>query len=151
MTKLNYSLNLPAQPNQLMDLVMDYQNLPSYLPDQLKSVKIITQQDNKTITEETILFSSVLKKSLVQQSLHKKISNNQLHTQIISGPAKGTIVNITYEKNSVGTKISIDIDLKLPLKAKFLQPLIKKMYKNILTGVFYKMNNKILSEHEAKY
>lgn len=149
MTKLSYMLNLPAQSDQLMELVMDYQNLPSYLPDQLKSVKIIAQQDDGTVTDEEIFFSSVLKKSIIQQSLHKKTTNNQLLTQIISGPAKGTTVNITFEKNEVGTKISINIDLKLTLKAKFLLPLIKKMYKNILTGIFYKMNNEILSSNKT--
>jgi len=38
------------------------------------------------------------------------------------------------------------MDLKLELKAKVLQPLIKKYYKMILTSVLYRMNNEILGD-----
>ena len=41
MTILEFSLDLPSHPDQLMKLSEDYENLPRYLPDQLKSVKRI--------------------------------------------------------------------------------------------------------------
>jgi len=44
-----------------------------------------------------------------------------------------------------GTNISIDIELKLSLKAIILQPLIKKWYKRILTSTLYKINNSIMN------
>lgn len=47
MTILEFSLDLPAQPNQLMKLTEDYENLPKYLPDQLKSVRIIEKMKLK--------------------------------------------------------------------------------------------------------
>jgi ribosome-associated toxin RatA of RatAB toxin-antitoxin module len=143
-TTLEFSINLPSQPNQLMQLSEDYENLPKYLPDQLKSVKIIEKNETETITEETIVFSTLLKKKIIQQTSHMKDNSNQLTTEIISGPAKGTIIITMFEKNDSGSKVFFQLDLKLNLKAKILQPLIIKYYKMVLTSVLYKMNNDIL-------
>jgi len=145
MSILEFSLDLPSQPSQLMKLSEDYENLPKYLPDQLKSVKIIEKNETETKTEETIVFSTLIKKEIIQQALHKKISDNKLNTEIISGPAKGTMIYTIFETNNSGSKIIIETDLKLILKAKILLPLIKKFYKTALTAVFYKMNNMIES------
>jgi ribosome-associated toxin RatA of RatAB toxin-antitoxin module len=144
MGKLEFILNLPTQPEQLMKLSEDYENLSKYLPDQLKSVKILDENENEVKTEETVVFSTIVKKEIIQQTMHKKIKDNTLVAQILSGPAKGTIINSTFEKNDSGSKVTIDMDLKLELKAKILQPLIKKYYKMILTCVLYRMNNEIL-------
>ena len=64
MTILEFSLDLPAQPNQLMKLTEDYENLPKYLPDQLKSVRIIEKNETdedcaiRELKEETNLEGS---------------------------------------------------------------------------------------------
>ena len=144
MANLEFSLDLPAQPSQLMKLFEDYENLPKYLPDQLKSVKIIEKNETVTKTEETVVFSTLIKKVIIQQALHKKISDNKLNTEIISGPAKGTMIYIMFETNNSGSKVIIKINLKLVLKAKILLPLIKKFYKIAITSVLYKMNNMII-------
>ena len=144
MANLEFSLDLPAQPGQLMKLFEDYENLPKYLPDQLKSVKIIEKNETVTKTEVTVVFRTLIKKVIIQQALHKKISDNKLNTEIISGPAKGTMIYIIFETNNSGSKVIIKINLKLVLKAKILLPLIKKFYKIALTSVLYKMNNVII-------
>jgi ribosome-associated toxin RatA of RatAB toxin-antitoxin module len=143
-TTLEFSINLPSQPNQLMQLSEDYENLPKYLPDQLKSVKIIEKNETETITEETIVFSTLLKKNIIQQTNHKKDKENQLTSEIISGPAKGTKIITLFEKNDSGSKVSMQLDLKLNLKAKILRPIILKYYKMVLTSVLYKMNTEII-------
>ena len=143
MTNLEFSLDLPAQPSQLMKLSEDYENLPKYLPDQLKSVKIIEKNETETKTEETIVFSTLLKKKIIQQANHTKNGNNQLTTEIISGPAKGTKIITLFEKNNSGSRVSFQLDLKLDFKAKILRPIITKYYKMVLTSVLYKMNNLI--------
>ena len=149
MAILEFSLDLPSQPNQLMKLSEDYENLPKYLPDQLKSVKIIEKNETETITEETIVFITLLKRNIVQQASHIKNNDNQLITEIISGPAKGTKIITLFEKNDSGSRVSFQLDLKLNLKAKILQPLIIKYYKMVLTSVLYKMNSHII-ELESK-
>ena len=149
MTILEFSLDLPSHPDKLMKLSEDYENLPRYLPDQLKSVKIIEKNETETITEETIVFITLLKKNIVQQASHIKNNDNQLITEIISGPAKGTKINTLFEKNDWGSRVAFQLDLKLNLKAKILQPLIIKYYKMVLTSVLYKMNSDII-ELESK-
>jgi ribosome-associated toxin RatA of RatAB toxin-antitoxin module len=149
MNKMEFSLNLPTQPEKLMELSEDYKNLSKYIPDQLKSVQILEQSEKGTKTEEVIVFKTIVKKEIIQQTFHKKITANKLITEIISGPAKGTIINSTFEKNDLGTMVIFDIDLKLELKAKILQPLIKKYYKIVLTSVLYKMNNEILESQST--
>ena len=143
MTKLKFSINLAASPEQLLKAGADFENYPHYLPDQLKSVKIIGRDVNETITEEIFVLSTILKKEIKQKSRHK-ISDNKLIIEVISGPAKGTIVNILYNKIHSGAEVNIDLDLKLDLKYKLFVPLIKKLYKVILTGIFYKMNTTAL-------
>jgi len=140
MTKLEFFINLTADTDRMMKLAVDYEKYSSYLPDQIKSVKIIEKNNNQTITEETLSFSTIFKNTIIQKSIHRKISDNQLEAKIISGPAQGTIIHVKYNKNGTGTKIAINIDLKLSLKVKILLPLIKKWYQRVLTSVLYKMN-----------
>ena len=143
MAILEFSIDLPSQPSKLMKLSEDYENLTKYLPDQLKSVKIIEKNETETKTEETIVFSTLLKKKIIQQANHTKNDNNQLTTEIISGPAKGTKIITLFEKNNSGSRVSFQLDLKLDFKAKILRPIITKYYKMVLTSVLYKMNNLI--------
>ena len=144
---LTFSMNVSAPIDKLIALSEDFENLPMFLPDQLKSVRILEQNNNETKTEEIMVFSTILKKEIVQEAVHKKKNNNELITDIISGPAKGTIIQTVFLKTDTGTNVSFNIDLKLNLKTKILRPLIKKYYKMVLTSVLYKMNNKILEEN----
>ena len=61
MTILEFSLDLPSHPDQLMKLSEDYENLPKYLPDQLKSVKIIEKNDGFIIEGPSILNKAMIK------------------------------------------------------------------------------------------
>ena len=144
---LTFSMNVPAPIDKLIGLLKDFENLPMFLPDQLKSVRILEQNDNETKTEETMVFSTIVKKEIVQEAVHKKKNDNELITDIISGPAKGTTIQTIFLKTDAGTNVSFNIDLKLNLKTKILSPLIKKYYKIVLTSILYKMNNKILEEN----
>ena len=143
MVHIKFSLDLNGQTDSLIKIVTDYENIHDYLPDQVSSVKVIKQNDKEVITEELLKLSSISLK-IKQRSLHKKISDNKLCTEIVSGPVKGTIINIMFEKKDSGTIVYIDIDLKLGFKFKFLQPLIKKYYKMFITGTLYKINTRAL-------
>ena len=146
MSKLDLSINLPASAENLMELSVDYEGMPEFLPNQLQSIKIIEKDEKKTIVEEILVFKTVFKKTIQQKTVHKKISENVLETEIISGPAKGTIIDIEFQSIDSGTKVVVEIDLKLNLKTMFLQPLIKKLYKKMLLGILYKMNTKALND-----
>ena len=137
---MDFSLNLPSSKNKLIDLATKYDDFPKYLPDQIKSVDIIEKTSSYTITEETLHLSSVISKSFIQQTKHYSLQNDILKSEILSGPAKGSIIEIIFSEIDVGTSVHANIDVKLGLKYKFLLPLIKKSYKTFLMGILYKMH-----------
>ena len=139
---LEFSMKLPSASDKLRQVILDYENLPMFLPDQLKKIKILEQNEMEVITEETFLFSTVFKKTILQKSSHKILSDNHLHTDVIKGIAKGSTIDILFSSTDLDTNVSININLKLGLKYKIFQPLIKKYYKTVLTGILYKINNR---------
>ena len=145
MNSLEFSITLPASPEQFIEFSSDYEALPKFLPGQLRSVKIIQQDSNQTTTEEIIVFSTIIKNEIHQKTIHHRPQNNQMFTEIISGPAKGTTILVQFNKITSGTEIHVLVKLNLSLKAKILSPVIKKWYKRVLTGIFFKMNNMALS------
>ena len=140
MSNLDFSLILSSPINNLMELITDFENLPKYLPDQLQNVKIVEKNNDFTITEEEIVFSSIIKNKIVQQTRHLQISQNSINSEIISGPAKGSQITIKFSENQNETKVDVNVELKLSLKAKFLSPLIQKIYKTVVSGMLYRIN-----------
>ena len=141
MTKINFSIVLTSDKIKLIELATDYTYFPKYLPDQIKSVKIIEKTSDYTITEETLHFSSVISKSIIQQTKHYKPHDDILKSEVISGPIKGSIIEVEYDELENGTKVTTNIQMKLGLKYKFLLPLIKKSYKTFIMSILYKMHS----------
>ena len=140
MVNLQFQTNSPIEPEKLMSYITDFENYQKFFPNQIKSVKILDRQNNETITDETIIFSTLIKYAFVQKSHHKLISDKELFTEIIAGPAKGSMIKIICAKNDQGSQIKFDVDMKLSLKAKFLGMFIKKLYKRYLIAIIYKIN-----------
>jgi ribosome-associated toxin RatA of RatAB toxin-antitoxin module len=139
MANLQFSINSSINPEKFMSSVTDFERYQKFFPDQIKEVKILERKNNEIITEETIIFSTLIKSPFVQKSHHKIISDKVLLTEILEGPAKGSVVKITCGKNEQGSQIKFDANLKLSLKAKFLTPFIKKLYKRYLTAIIFKI------------
>jgi len=140
MANLQFSINSTVEPKKLMSFITDFEYYQKFFPNQIKEVKILERQNNEIITEETIIFSTLIKSPFVQKSRHKIISDKELFTEILEGPAKGSTIKIICNKNDQGSQINFDANLKLSLKAKFLSPLIKKLYKRYLTAIIYKIS-----------
>mgnify|MGYP001170325900 CR=1 FL=1 len=140
MPNLKFSLILSSASKDLMELVTDFENLPKYLPDQLQNVKVIEKNHDSTITEEEIVFSSIIKNKIVQQTRHLQTSQNSINSEIISGPAKGSQITIMFSDIPDGTQVDVTVELKLSLKARFLSPLIQKFYKTVVSGMLYRIN-----------
>ena len=149
MTKLEFSIKLKSSANELMDAVMDFEKWPTYLPRQLKSVKILEKTEKQITIEEVLVFKSLIKREIVQTSVYEQISDNSIHSEIISGHAKGTETNISFLEIESGTEISVDIKLKLSLKSIFLSPIIKKVFKIFLRGILLKIDHSILHKGES--
>ena len=138
MTNLQFQTSSPIEPEKLMSYITNFEYYQKFFPNQIKEVKILDRQNNEITTEETIIFSTLIKSAFVQKSHHKLMSDKELFTEIIEGPAKGSIIKIICTKNDQGSQIKFDLDLKLSLKAKFLKPFIKKLYKRYLIAIIYK-------------
>ena len=144
-----------------MTFITDFESYQSFFPDQIKEVKILDRQNDEIFTEETIVFSTLIKRPFIQKSRHKIISDKELFTQILEGPAKNSTVKITCIKNEQGSQIEFDAKLKLSFKAKFLSPLIKKyctfpegnaskkFYKRYLTAIIFKITERHLKLQES--
>ena len=145
MKSLEFSMTFSGNVEKFIELSKDYESFSEYLPQQLKKIIIIEKNDKGIVTEETLVFSSVVKKEINQQSLHYEKSKNNMITEILTGPAKGSIIDTNFSIDEIGTKITVKISLKLSLKYKILQPVLVKCYKLILQGILLKMNAKIIS------
>jgi len=150
MTNLQFSINSTVEPKKLMSFITDFKYYQKFFPNQIKEVKILERQNNEIITEETIIFSTLIKYPFVQKSRHKIISDKELFTEILEGPAKGSVVKIICDKNDQGSQIKFDADLRLSLKAKLLAPFIKKLYKRYLTAIIYKINSRDMEQQNSK-
>ena len=92
--ELDFSMVLLASPEQFIQLSSDYESLPKFLPGQLKSVKIIEHNSDHIITEEVLVFYTIIRSEIHQKTLHHNIDNNKMISEIISGHAKGTIITV---------------------------------------------------------
>ena len=145
MGNLQFSINSPVEPEKLMSFITNFELYQEFFPNQIKEVKILKRENNEIVTEETVIFSTLIKSPFIQKSKHSIISERELLTEILEGPAKGSIIKIVCDKNDEGTEIKFDAELKLSLKAKFLAPFIKKLYRRYLTAVIFK-----ITEHNQK-
>jgi len=146
MGKLEFSLILSSSPEQLIEISTNYNQFVSFFESQIKNIKILESTELETITEETLIFSTYINHKIIQKSSHKKISHNELLTTIISGPFKNSKINVNFESIESGSKVSVLLDLHVSLKYKILEPIIKRRYKTVLTGLLYKMNNLIQNQ-----
>ena len=145
MGNLQFSINYPIDPEKLMSFITNFELYQEFFPNQIKEVKILKRENNEIVTEETVIFSTLIKYPFTQKSKHSILSERELLTEILEGPAKGSIIKIICDKNNEGTQIKFDAELKLSLKAKFLAPFIKKLYKRYFTAVIFK-----ITEHDQK-
>ena len=142
MGKLDFEIIVNANKIILEKIFIDYEYYSNYL-NQIESVEIIKNNNNEIITKEVLVFNTYLKNKITQTSSHK-INDNVFFSEILDGPAKGTIVKVEFLTEDTKTKIIINAELNLSLKAKIFYPIIKKVYKQFLTGIFLKMNTRAI-------
>ena len=139
---MKFSMQMKSGSNDIFAELINFKNMPNLLPRQLKKIEIMNEKGKQIMTRETLVFKTVVKNEIVQESTHK-IGNNEIETTITSGPAKNSIINMKVKQKGSGSNVEIDIDLKLSLKAKILRPIVKKVYSNLLTGILYKIDTLI--------
>lgn len=138
------SVNLPSSAQQLLEVSTDFKKLQQFLP-YCQDINII-EKNGVTKTEELFTFKyRGISYSIRQQTVTKKI-DGKIEAEIISGPLKGTLVETLYEEIESGTKVIVNINLKISLKYKFLSPEINKRVKMGTMALLYKLNSTIESD-----
>ena len=99
----------------------DVENFHKVMPDYFKSLKIISDSSNEKIVLEYLNF---LGRQIEIKTKHVIIQPNLHKVFILTGPAKGTSFVETYDSNSSGTDISIEVNLQLNGILKFV-PFLK--------------------------
>ncbi|RZD44470.1 MAG: hypothetical protein CXT78_06510 [Thaumarchaeota archaeon] len=148
MANLEFTLTLASNPKELIAHSMDYESYVNYLPDHIKNITIIEKTSEEIITEEILEFHTIITKKIVQRSSHKR-KDNVLFTEIISGPFKNSSVKVKFDAHNSGTVVTLIGNLQIPLKYKILSIAIKKMYKLVLRGILYKINNEIVNSKKG--
>ena len=148
MKHMKFIMQMESKPDDIFAELINFHNMPNLLPRQLKKVEIISKKENQIMTRETLVFKTIVKNEIVQESTHE-IGNNEIKTIITSGPAKNSIINMKVKQKENGSNVEIIIDLKLSLKAKILLPIVKKVYANLLTGILYKIDT-LIAEKKSK-
>ncbi len=138
-------MNMESDVEKVFAKLIDFESMPKLLPRQLKNVEIISKKENQIMTRETLVFKTIVKNEITQESSHE-VGNNEIKTTITSGPAKNSVIKMKLERRDSGSNIIINIDLKLSLKARILLPIIKKAYSSLLTGVLYKIDTLIMEK-----
>jgi len=140
MVTMNYSFKLDCDEKDFFKILTNYENLPKYLPRQLKKIEILDEHDNYTTIEPTISLRTLIKKEFSQKIGIEKKSENNISAEILDGFAKGTHITISILMEKEKTLCQVNSDVKLSLKTVILYPIIKREYNSLITGVFRKIS-----------
>ena len=140
MVTMNYSFKLDCDERDFFKILTNYENLPKYLPRQLKKIEILDEHDNYTTIEPTLSLRTLIKKEFSQKIGIEKKSENNISAEILDGFAKGTHITISILMEKEKTLCQVNSDVKLSLKTVILYPIIKREYNSLITGVFRKIS-----------
>ena len=129
--------NLIQKSNLDRDLIFkistDVENFHKVMPEYFISLKIISNSSSEKIVLESIAFVG---RQIEINTKHVIIPPNLHKVFILTGPAKGTSFIETYVPSSVGTDISIEVDLQLTGILKlipFLKIFLVKKMNNVMS------------------
>ena len=140
MVMMNYSFEIDCNERNFFKILTDYENLPKYLPRQLKKIEILDEGDNHTTIEVMASLKTLIKKEFSQKIRIEKKSEDNISAEILDGLAKGTHITISILMEKEKTLCHVNSDIKLSLKTVILYPIIKREYNSLITGVFRKIS-----------
>ena len=94
MSKIEFVMKLPTNPEKLYELATDFENHKNLFPSQLKSIKIIKKSGTEIITEEVLVINTYFKNTEIHQTTKHGKKFPKIRSEIIEGPFKGSIIQI---------------------------------------------------------
>ena len=110
MVVVEISRVIAAPREKVFKLVTDFENAPKYLPNQFKSIKILSREGNTVTTDEVIVAAG---RTVKQTSKHTVQAPDKHEAEVLTGDAVGTKISETYTEVPEGTKVSIVADVRL--------------------------------------
>ena len=120
--KMQFTLTKVSNLNRdkLYNISIDVENFPTIMPKYFKSITIKKTKENEKITQESIKFlGTAIKTNTKHIIIHPKI--HEVH--LLSGPFRGTSFVESYEEIENGTKVVIDVSIRLHGILKIFFPL----------------------------
>ena len=141
MVTMNYSFELDCNERNFFKILTDYENLPKYLPRQLKKIEILDKHDNYTTIKATVFLRSLIKKEFSQKIRIEKKSEDNISAEILDGLAKGTHITISILMQKEKTLCHVNSGIKLSLKTAILYPILKIEHNPFLKRLFTNMSH----------
>ena len=149
MANFEVEIFVPKNTIKLFELATDFENFKRFSPAQMKEISIIEQSSNETITTEILTFNTIFKNiEIKQKTKHLLNYPKTIISEVIEGPFKKTILEISFSDTKTQTKILVKANVKIGLKYAVLTPIIGRLYKGIVTGLIYKMNTSLMNDQE---
>lgn len=115
MPKFTIDKIVHAKRNIVFDVFSNFENYQKLFPQHFPSVRVRSMRGDTSVVEEHLMLGTT---ELVIMAKHV-IHNPSIHELfIIGGNAKGSHIHQQFLEHSEGTKILVDVDLKLKGKMK---------------------------------
>jgi coenzyme Q-binding protein COQ10 len=113
--KFSLEKTVNAKRETVFDILSNYENYQKLIPQHFPSVRIRSVRNNISVVEEHMNLGG---QELVIMAKH--VTNDPVLHEIfvIGGDAKGSYIKQQFIKVTAGTKILVDVDLKLKGKLK---------------------------------
>ena len=133
MPKFSLEKTVHAKRETVYEIMSNYENYQKLIPQHFPSVRVRSVRENISVVEEHMNLGD---KELVIMAKHVTEEPVLHEIFVIGGDAKGSHIKQQFIKVSEGTKIIVDVDLKLKGKMKissmFGQSKFKEDYAKIL-------------------
>ncbi len=115
MTKFTVYKIIHTKRKIIFDILSNFENFQKILPQHFPSIRVRSTRGNISVVEEHMMLGN---KELVIMAKHV-IQEPSLHEIfVIGGDAKGSHIYQQFIEHSEGTKVVVDVDLKLSGKMK---------------------------------
>ena len=95
MANLKFASSIDVPIEHMFRVCTDYEKIPNYLPGQIRSIKIIETKNNQVTTEDTIVFSSLIKNLILQGNRNQKDDIiKQFSNNVANANANNVTINI---------------------------------------------------------
>ena len=138
MPKLSYEITSSANREKIFDVFSNFENYEKIIPQHFPSVRIRSVRGDTAVVEEHMNLGN---KEFVIMAKHVCKAPVLHEVFVIGGDTKGTHIREEFVKIPTGTKIIIDVDLRLPKTMRLTSVFEKSKHKQDYAKIINDMVN----------